>query len=280
MRQLITFLFFFTPGLLMAQEEDYYKLPKERRIVDGRITLPNLKTEDVFWYINTSGGMKLQKSSFTNSYQGQLINVDQGLLYWEATLGMNRHDNWQLELGYLRNPVRLEWRILDRSNRLVPYYFIANINDHGFLATYKRRLFIIDRVTKKTRLNILAGIKVNPLINEEVVQDYNIRVPTIPGRQGFQDTLRIQTDFVTQKTSISGVLGLELTGRVADPVEVGLFGKFMIDRNGVLASNIAVESTLNPPQMSILSLSRGNWLLGFSLRWNFHHGIHYTTEKP
>ncbi|WP_304235007.1 hypothetical protein [Jiulongibacter sediminis] len=280
MRQLFPILFLFLPGLLMAQEKDYYRLPKERKMVDGRITLPNLQTEDIFWYLNLSGGMKLQSSRFTNNYEGQLISLDPGKMYWEAAIGMNRQDKWQFELGYMRNPIRLEWRTFDRSNRLIPFFFSASINDHGLLATYKRRLFTIDRVTKRTRLNILAGIKVNPLAADETIQEFNIRYPTLPGRQGFRDTLSIQTDFISTKPSIAGVVGLELMGRVADPIEVGLFGKIMLDQKGILSSNIAIESTLGSAKESQLLLNATNWLLGFSLRWNFHHGIHYTTEKP
>ncbi|MGR3810160.1 hypothetical protein [Jiulongibacter sp. NS-SX5] len=263
-----------------AQQNDYYKLPKEREIEDGRITLPNLKTNDVYWYASVNGGLKIQQSELTNSYEGRIQTIQPNKLYWEASLGLNKADLWQFELGYLNNPLSLEYQLFDRSNRLVPFFFNGSFTDHSFSATYKKRLFTLDKVTRKTRLNLLLGLKYSPMAEAQTINDFDITyIPPLGGR-GIVDTLAIKSSFDLDSPWFSGITGLELIGRVADPIEIGLFGKLLIDSKNTFGASINVESTSSTALESRLRLNQLNWLMGVTLRWNFHHAIEYTSKEP
>jgi hypothetical protein len=265
---------------LFGQENDYYHLPANRKLTEGKITLPNLKTEHIYWYFRPNAGIKLQGNFFDNNLNNRLTKSSSTEMVWSFNLGFNQNDKQEFELGYMQNPQRLEWQVTSADGRLIPYSFAVRRLDHRIQAIYKKRLFILDRVTRKTRLNAVAGLQVSPFRQARTLEEIDFFLPTLPGRTGFNDTLRITADFNQKKNLPTGILGIELTGRVAEPLEIGLFGSFLIDAKGLINSQIDIKSTLTDPIQSGYYLKGIAAVLGVTLRWNFINGIRYTPETP
>ncbi len=275
---LFSFLFFFSLQIF-SQEHEYYKLPKERKIRDGQITLPNLRTEDVYWYMGLKGGYKIQGNSFSSDLDNQLFSTNSNDLYWEANFGVNKNDVYQLELSYIRNPLKLEWGLNDKSGRPITYFFISRKLQQEAAFSFKRRILTLDKVTRKTRLNLIAGIKY-PFRSQETISTYDVFLPTLPSSQGFQDTLDVQSEFSLTKPGLGGVLGLEIIGRVAEVLEIGVYAKYFIEKKGSFYSDINFDSTLGPAQNSQQFLNGTSIMTGINIRWNFIHTIQYLAEKP
>lgn len=275
---LFSFLLFFSLQIF-SQEHEYYKLPKERKIRDGQITLPNLRTEDVYWYMGLKGGYKIQGNSFSSDLDNQLFSTNSNDLYWEANFGVNKNDVYQLELSYIRNPLKLEWGLNDKSGRPITYFFISRKLQQEAAFSFKRRILTLDKVTRKTRLNLIAGIKY-PFRSQETISTYDVFLPTLPSSQGFQDTLDVQSEFSLTKPGLGGILGLEIIGRVAEVLEIGVYAKYFIEKKGSFYSDINFDSTLGPTQYSQQFLNGTSIMTGINIRWNFIHTIQYLAEKP
>ncbi|MCR9066443.1 MAG: hypothetical protein NXI00_20895 [Cytophagales bacterium] len=254
-------------------------MPKERKIRDGQITLPNLRTEDVYWYMGLKGGYKIQGNSFSSDLDNQLFSTNSNDLYWEANLGVNKNDVYQLELSYIRNPLKLEWGLNDKSGRPITYFFISRKLQQEAAFSFKRRILTLDKVTRKTRLNLIAGIKY-PFRSQETISTYDVFLPTLPSSQGFQDTLDVQSEFSLTKPGLGGILGLEIIGRVAEVLEIGVYAKYFIEKKGSFYSDINFDSTLGPAQNSQQFLNGTSIMTGINIRWNFIHTIQYLAEKP
>jgi hypothetical protein len=267
-----------TTTCLFGQDDDYYQIPTQRQIKGGQIALPNLKIENIRWYLRPYGGVKWQKSSFEEKRPDKFKSSHSPEMWWALNFGINKNDKWEIELGYQKFPQKLEWQPIGSDKQPIYYYFTAKNIDDRIQLQYKRRLLYADRVTKKTRLNLIAGVQASPWRTETVLRTMSVGLLEIPYPQGTGDTLRIETRFNRKKNVISGLLGFELIGRIADPLEIGFFSMLAIDPAGVLNSDIQMNSSYFPPVRNRLYLRGFSALFGLSLRWNFLNGIRYTAD--
>ncbi|AWV99045.1 hypothetical protein [Arcticibacterium luteifluviistationis] len=273
---LLVFLYFL-PSYSFGQDSPYYERPTERSLTNNEISLPNLKTEKVYWYFGGNGGIKLASQSLSNDINGSLSSSKINATYGEAYFGVNHDDKWQAELGYINNPFKLQWQLIDISLR-APLQFIANETSHGVSLKYKKRLFILDKVTKNTRINLSTGLTYAVGRKSETLADYRLRIPTDYGQNGPTDTLLVTTDFIQKAAPFSGELGFELINRLANPIEIGVFAKYILNGSDVIKGNIAIDSNFREAQNSELKLKRSNFMFGITIRWNFLHGIRYIPE--
>ena len=262
-----------------AQDDDYYRLPTHRRLNDGQITLPNLKTESVFWYFRPYGGIKIQGNKFNRNEEERLVSSSSGDICWALNMGINRADRWELEIGYMKDPQNLQWRLKAINGEFIPYSFAVRKADNRIQIQYKKRLFIVDRVTKKTRVNLVLGVQTSPWRKAGILNEIDFIYPTIPSSYGYNDTLKIQAQFKQLKNLPTGLAGLELTGRLAEQVEIGLYSLFSFEPTGILNSSIQINSTLADPILSEYQLRGFSALVGITLRWNFLNVIRYTPEN-
>jgi hypothetical protein len=265
-------------GRASAQETPYYAEPSQRRLTNNEIALPNLKTEKVFWYFSANAGIKWTGHKITDNLDGKIVGEKQIIPYWEGNIGINRNDKWQLEFGYLNNPNNLIWYILEPSTRNGRITFGQSRKDHTLSMRYKKRAFILDKITKNSRFNLFAGLNVSPSRKSEVLSNYNLKTPTSPSRRGFEDTLFIKANFNQKAAPLTAEFGFELISRLGNPIEIGLYGKYMLSPKGIINSNINVDSYFGNPEKTKVFLNGSDFMAGITLRWNFLHGIRYLPD--
>jgi hypothetical protein len=258
-----------------AQEAPYYAQPSKRTLTNNEIALPNLKTEKVFWYISANAGLKWIGHKITDELEGKVIGEKQTGTYWEGSFGINRNDKWQIEVGYINNPNNLIWQIIDSNTRNGRITFGQRQNDHTFSLKFKKRAIILDKVTKNSRLNVFAGLNLSPYRKSKVLLDYDLKIPTSPSRSGFQDTLFVKANFNQKASPVSAEFGFELMSRLANPIEIGIYAKYILSPKGIINSNILIDSYLGNPRNTKVLLNGNDFMTGITLRWNFLHGIRY-----
>ncbi|UBM58398.1 hypothetical protein LAG90_16460 [Marinilongibacter aquaticus] len=262
----------------ICQEGDYYRLPKERNMQDGRITLPNVNTQDIFLYITAKGGYKLQGSNFSDNSYRQLSKDKSNNLFWQAGIGLNVQDTWGLELTYLSNPLFLKWQYSDLSGYNYPVVLSQETPDHSLLLFFKRKLFTVDRVTRKTRLNLLLGTKYSlASADKSTISAFDFGAAFYYGPNQAQ-IVNFKSTFTRPKAQLAPVLGTELSGRLAESIEIGVMAYYVFETKNGLASSIEVNSPSGNQIKSDLLLSKQSVFMGVTFRWNFHHGIRYISE--
>lgn len=264
-------------SLCVGQESPYYQKPTERSLTNNEIALPNLKTEKVYWYFGGNGGLKLAFQEINNNLGGSLSSSNINTTYGEAYFGVNHDDQWQAELGYIKNPFRLQWQFNERNLR-APIQFVADQPSHGVSLKFKKRLFTLDKITRNTRLNLTSGIIYAVDRKNRTVSDYRFGIPTGLTQNGYTDTLRVAANFTQKAAPFSGEIGLELINRLANPVEIGVFAKYVLNGKDILKGTLTTESNFQEAETAELNLNGSNFMLGLTIRWNFLHGIRYIPE--
>ena len=63
--------------------------------------------------------------------------------------------------------------------------------------------------------------------------------------------------------------------RLANPIEIGIYAKYILSPKGIINSNILIDSYLGNPRNTKVLLNGNDFMTGITLRWNFLHGIRY-----
>jgi hypothetical protein len=262
----------------LAQETPYYARPSQRKLTNNTIALPNLKTEKVYWYINVNPSFRWTGQRFDNNLNDRITTIQQTSTNWDASFGINRDDKWQVELGYIKMPHTIQWQLIEKDSRRGVFPFSIKEDEATYLARFKKRLWILDKVTKNTRLNLTAGLLITPTRKTKVLEELNAKIPTQLFQNRYQDTLFLETNFKQKSAPLSGEIGFELINRLADPIEIGLFAKYIFSPKGILSSDISLYNYQKEPENTKIVLNGIDFLVGVSLRWNILHGIRYLPD--
>ncbi len=261
-----------------AQEVPYYQDPKNREIINNEIALPNLKTEKIYWYVSGNSGVKFSGKKLINNLGGEVLAKNILNTYWEGYFGINNNDKWQAELGYIRNPLSLQWQLIDKrtQNPIVP--FKVSRMEQTLALRFKKRLVTLDKVTKNSRINAVIGVHYTLDRLNENITDFNFRQPTLLRQQGFEDTIYVTGGFRQKAAPLAAEIGFEIIGRLGNPIEVGFFAKYVIAARKIISSDIEIDSFFGEPRSTKLFLNGTDLMLGVSLRWNFLNGIRYLPD--
>jgi len=276
----INFLFIILviPSYVYAQETPYYARPSQRKLTNNSIALPNLKTEKLYWYINVNASFRWAGQSLDSNLNGRITTTKETSTTWDASFGINRNDKWQVELGYIKIPHTLQWQLIERNSRRGFFPFSIKEDEHTYIATFKKRLWILDKITQNTRLNLTTGLHITPTRKTKILEELNVKIPTQFSQNRFQDTLYLQTNFKQKSAPISGEIGIELINRLANPLEIGLFAKYVFSPKGILSSDISLRNNQGKPENTKIVLNGIDFMAGVSLRWNFLYGIRYIPD--
>ncbi|MFT5884952.1 MAG: hypothetical protein ACI9IP_001412 [Arcticibacterium sp.] len=263
---------------VQAQEVPYYQAPRNRELINNEIALPNLKTEKIYWYVSGNTGIKIAGKKLESSLGGEVLAKNILNTFWEGYFGINNNDKWQIELGYIGDPLSLKWQLIDKrtDNPIAPFKVART--ESTIALRFKKRLLTLDRVTKNSRINAIGGIQYTLGRQNENITEFNFRQPTLFTRGGFEDTIYVTGGFNQKAAPLAAEIGFEIIGRLATPIEIGFFTKYIINSREVLSSQIDIDSYYGEPRSTKLFLNGSNLMLGVTLRWNFLSGIRYLPD--
>jgi hypothetical protein len=223
----------FHSHLVWAQDTEsetpYYKLPANRSKDEELKSIPNLKPFEITYYFNVSGNFKkdyFKTTSFTLLSTEPLIELSGS---YGLTLGQNRNNNWFYEVGYKRYAYEVNTFLynLNRSplnfqNKVTATYIPINI---------KKRIFIIDKVSKNAQINARAEIAF--LLTDKVVNTPSFPLRISQGSPAQQFNYEINY----QKNSLIFETGLELKGNITKKFETGIFTNLIYQKPSLLSND-------------------------------------------
>ena len=234
-KYLFMYLFVSTLGLntVFAQEEEtetpYYKLPKNRDKVEELRSIPNLIPFDITYYVNLQGNFKkdfYKSSPFTLLSNDPLVELSGS---YGITLGQNRNNNWFYEIGYARYAFEINNYVYNLNRSLLS--FNNQLTVSYLPITVKKRLLVINKVSKNAQINLRTGIDV-------FLGSTSKNAAFAPPRIS-QGSLAQQFfyDINFNKNPILIETGLELKGYVTRKLEVGIYSNFIFQKPKALSNN-------------------------------------------
>jgi hypothetical protein len=252
--------------LVFAQDTEsetpYYKLPGNRSKDEELRSIPNLEPFEINYYFNLSGNFKkdyFKTNSFTILNTEPLIELSGS---YALTLGQNRNNNWFYEVGYRRYTYEVNTYIYNLKRS--PLNFLNKVTVNYIPVTLKKRIFIIDKVSKNAQINLKA--EVDFMINNKVESSPSINILPSQGSTAQQFSSQINA----KKKSFIFETGLELKGNITRKLEVGIFTNLILQKPKLLSNNF--KATYQSGQTEISS----TFLNGLSI--NF--GIEIIVNSP
>lgn len=274
-RLLLSLFLALLSGTVLAQESDYYRIPSKRETLDGIVALPHLKPQQNFWYLDLRPGYRTLKTKLvTDGYQG-LINETRGNLYLEANLGFNKTDLWDLGLSYQNMPTLIGYRALSNSGQNLPGYFSSKFQDHIVGLQYSRRVFYLDKIQKKTRLNLMAGVAFSLNQKDQTLDQTRFRLVERQIGSPATDTLSISSLTIMNAKIPSFYGGIEIIGRLAPMIEIGVYSKLNIGQNRFIESDFTFDRINGAGYQNSIYTTGYGWRFGLILRWNVLHSVSY-----
>lgn len=247
-----------------AQSEPYYKLPKDRTD-KGTMTFPNLKPLLTKFYLRGEGGFLLQGSRFSNDFDGKLSTNTPVNTNWAASFGFNYRDIWMTEIGYAKTPLQLS-SVFQLNPFVIP--IIEQYELNGVSLKYQRSVFVVDRIARTTRLFIGGGVIINT--NGKATEVSNSSEAFLRRfNQITADTIRLAENTQLATTPLLGELSVELRGKLAESVEIGVFTKIVTSFTQPFRTNISYRINDTPAIQTTHSISPLAFRLGVSVHYNF-----------
>ncbi len=224
----ITFVF--------AQEEEtevpYYKLPTNRTKIEELRSIPNLIPYDITYYINMSGNFKkdyYKTSPFSLLSNDPLIELSGS---YGITIGQNRNNKWFYEIGYYRYTYEVNNYIYNLNRSLLS--FNNQLMVHYIPLIFKKRLFVIDKVSKNAQINLRTGFDIFLGSTSDNVFFTPPRISQgSPAQQFFYEIDSKNNPLIFET-------GLELKGNVSKKLEVGIYGNLIFQKPKALSNNFRV----------------------------------------
>lgn len=248
-----------------SQIEPYYKLPKDRT-EKGTQTFPNLKAQFTKFYLRGEGGFLLQGNSLNADFNGQLIANNQVNITWGTALGYNYRDSWMAEIGYTQMPLQL-----GSSLRISPFS-IPIFEQHNLQSVsvrFQQNVWVVDRIARSTRLFIGGGLLFNSNGKAKEVSNSSglyLRQfsPSSPA-----DTIRLAEITTLSRIPITGEISVELRGKLAEAIEIGVFAKALSSFNRPFRTAIFYQVNDASTQQAVHLISPVAFKLGVTVHYNF-----------
>ncbi len=255
-------------------QEPYYELPSERN-ASNALNLPNLNSKQIFVYFGLNAGIKLGGLSNTGIQPANVKAKDDGFTTWEAFLGFNKNSRWQAEVAYSKYPAFINQELNLSKFGIYPVQlrsgkFFTNITLRG-----KKRILNLDRVAGRTGLFFTSGLLIDPFAKQTLIDEYNYEYYS--GRVPPVDTLRVGVSFFQNRQVIKWENGLEISGRLSDQFEIGLYARVLMLKRGFLESITNIEYN-NKSEVNYIKTGGINALIGFQLRYNFFKTVIYKSK--
>lgn len=274
---LVLFLIYLLiPKYSKAQEKPYYELPKNRKETSELLSMPNLKSFGIKYYFGVAGGFKKNYSSFEKEPTFE-IGSNTGLsLYWEAVFGQNRDYNYFWEIGYINNPIYLKSNLNEINPGPFPLSFLNGQKFHAFPFRLKKRVLVIDKVSKSAFINLGLGLIYQLPSSKQSIENEIIKFRT--GRNPLDDDITsIEYSLISKNKPISGELMIELRGKVIERFDLSIYLKSIYKPNKQLINSFNINYYDQSSNQSIQYLNNFSFLFGIQAQINSPNFLKYTS---
>lgn len=253
-------------GKINGQTTPYFELPEERTSQSSQ-TFPNLDIQINKLYIRAEGSLKIQSSNYQTDLI-QAFTIQKNLfMNWGGMIGYNYGSKWNVETGYLKNPLFTSASII-----LEPFYFISTYGTalHTIPFRFQRSIFTLDRVSKAARLYVGAGLLYS-LGTEKMtnMQDRIVEQFRYSSSPQQIETIEITSITSMKKAQWQAEASLEVRGKLIEQLEIGVFYKAQLSQPNAILSDLTIKhntTTIGQASMFNKIISHR---FGISAHYNF-----------
>ncbi len=274
------FMIFFLMSLALvsrAQEEPYYELPTHRKTRHEIMNMPNLDAKVIKWYISASAGMRPVGSVLENDLDGIMVRRKLINTFWDVNLGYNMNYNLFYEVGLMQNPVFVSSYFSERISRSIPLVFKEGKNYYSIPLRIKKRVVMLDKLTRMAWVNAGLGIVVSPGMRSEKLNGYDINLlRRVNG--AIADTVVFRFNSHQQSVPVNFEIMAELGGKVVEQLEISVFAKAMIFPKPVVKSDF---SLIYEPDDIRSAAQKSNPVMlqfGLNIKFNYPAVIRYDSR--
>ncbi len=216
---------------VFSQDSPYYQLPQNRKKGHELITMPNLNTFTITYFIAASAAIKKPFLGENMSSPSKTESVAQSEVVWDVTFGQNRNDNWIFEIGLVKFNSYLSTSFLELSRN--PLTFRNQTKQFYCPFRVKKRILTLDKVSRAAFLNIGLGASYVVLNKQKTSEQdrINFNQRPIPDPR---DYTSLEFDIGSSKHPFAIEFLTEVRGKVSERLEITAFGKAFIRPNKYL----------------------------------------------
>lgn len=216
-------IFFLQSGIsCFAPESPYYQLPQNRKRSHELVTMPNLNTFTLTYFLSASVGIK--KSYFTE-YQtspSPVESLSEMEGFWDVTIGQNRNDNWIFELGVAKYNSSLNTNFTALGRNVFP--FRNEITQFYLPFRLKKKLVTLDKISRSAFLNLGIGVSYLVKNQKKTVEQGRILFNQRPIPEP-RDYTSLDFEMNSSKNPLAFEFLSEIRGKVSERLEITAFGK-------------------------------------------------------
>lgn len=272
---ILFFLFCFQAAI--CQDEPYYKdLPNRQR--DDLKFLPNLETSKTRLYLTGFMSFGFQNSTITSPKTARYGSTGVTNLNYGGALGVNFNDNWYYDVGVSANPMFMVTKVDNGAGNQRSISFSSGMKFTAYSATIRKRVWQIDKVTKNAAMLLTAGLMVSPALSNVVHEDRLLRFGINSFNGSNPDTANYRITTRSEKLKLIPQLGFEISGKIIEQVEIGIYSKVSFQSKGTLFNDITFNINSEPSTAARQDLGALNLDFGVMLRWNLINWVNYKSK--
>ena len=218
----IFFLLMYSGLLSFAQEPPYYQLPQNRKHGHELVTMPNLNTFTITYFLAASVGIK--KSYFTEHLISPSPVESNAEMdgFWDVTIGQNRNDNWIFEVGVAKYNSNLNTNFTALGRNIFP--FRNEMKQFYLPFRLKKKILTMDKVSRSAFLNLGIGASYLVKNQKKTLEQGRILFNQRPIPEA-RDYTTLDFDIGSSNFPFAFEFMTEIRGKVSERLEITVFGK-------------------------------------------------------
>lgn len=260
---------FFCTYLSQAQSEEYYIAPSNRSQNNADITsavYPNLDTKKNYFYIDAKGVTFKNFAFIATTDERYIFQENLRHIIPEFMTGVNIDDKQQFEIFYQKWITSPNFTITNSDRTVLSFTNKQTENIIGF--RYKKKLFLLDKITKSTYIYPTFGIRYNIDNRANILNDQKLIINI--GTRNAPTILNVDYNLEAYRKPFSGEVGIELRNRIAPPIEIALHSYLIMTPKGIQETNIKLyNGPINNEVTGNIKTGFLNPTFGVSFRYNF-----------
>lgn len=274
-RYLLLFSFFL--AVLQAkgqEEEEYYKIPENRKKSHEVENLPHLESSFSSFYFGLSGGLRKPYNGSTGGFAGFAENKSSLNEWAELNLGLNMNNNFFVETGVVRMKNRFSTYVF--SSPYWPAFLLGISNREWYVpVVVKKRVLNLNRVTRNAYVNLGlgGGIRVSTRPASPPAYTFDLQ-QSLQSR----DLEYFNVTLSQSRSLMYGEICAELKGNVTDRLEILVFFKGIFRKPEYISNTFDIKFAGGSSAQYSVFENTGSLVFGLQGRFNSRKFYRYTSR--
>lgn len=273
-RCLFLFSFFLLWFQAQGQEEEYYKIPENRKQSHEIENLPHLASSFSSFYFGLTAALRKPYNGYTESFEGFAENKTSMGEWFELNLGVNMNNNFFVETGVVR--LKNHFSTFVFSSPDWPAFLIGTENRQWYVpVVVKKKVLNLNRVTKNAYINLGLGGGIQVAARPVIPRHYSFDVQKSienPDLEYFNVTLS------QSRSLMYGEISAELKGNVTERLEILVFFKGIFRKPEYISNTFDIKPVNGPLGQYGVFERAGSLVFGLQGRFNSRKFYRYTSR--